>query len=190
MVWRSRERRVGHPFGRDALGVAVRGLAAAGLVMVTLGGCSTPDDRGPLVVPRDPGGTCMPAALYSATAMGTTVLNDSDSELRITRVDMVGAHGLRMESNSLMPSPTQFLLADAFPPTDQFPTEWPLAQSIADAPLAPNEQHVSLVTELHLEQGAESGALERLDIYYTDESGREYVERTDHSLEIREGSCE
>ncbi|TBN57531.1 hypothetical protein EYE40_09090 [Glaciihabitans arcticus] len=159
---------------------------AAGFV---LGGCAPPGTRGPLAVPEDTDETCMPTTQYPSAAIGTILTNKSSGELHITRVELRGADNLDLGDSSLMPSPGDLLLADKYPPTDQFPDDWPNAEPIADATVAGNENQLVLVTQVTPADPDRTGSFAGLDIYYTDSRGKEYLEPTQHSLRMTPGSC-
>ena len=173
-------------------GRAIRATLTAGVVagiVACLSSCAPPREDGPLTMPPDVDSTCMPADLYEKTAWGTSLINESDERLTVTRVEMTGDEGLTLKSNSLMPSPDYFLLADAFPPVAQFPKEWPLAENIDATTIAPREEHVSLVSEIHLVSDSTHGHLDGLEIFYENDDGVSYVLRTEHALDIIRGSC-
>ena len=165
------------------------GLVVVAAAIVSLASCAPPREDGPLTIPPDVDTTCMPADLYAKTAWGTSLINESNDRLTVTRVEMVGADGLTLVSNSLMPSPDYFLLADAFPPVKQFPNQWPLARDITEASIAPSDEHVSLVSEVHLDDGADDGHFDGLEIFYENNDGVSFVLRTERALDILRGSC-
>jgi len=165
-------------------------LAASAGVLLTLAlaGCA-PNDDGPLEVPLDEDITCMPQSLYPVAAIGTILTNLSSDELTITEIDSINEKGLSLGTQSLMPSPGDKLLADGYPPTDQFPEQWPLAKTIDEVNIAPHEQHLVLVSEVFLDDGASKGTLDGFAIYYQDEIGNRYVEKTTHGLRFEREKC-
>jgi len=171
---------------RVAVTLAVGGSV---LVALALAGCG-PNDDGPLEVPEDLDITCMPQSLYPVAAIGTILTNASSNELTITDVKSINANGLRLGSQSLMPSPGDKLLADGYPPTDQFPDQWPLAKAIDKAGIEPHEQDLVLVSEVYLDEGKENGTLDGFEIFYTDDEGNSFVERTTHGLRFERDTCE
>ena len=170
--------------------VAAPALLAAALALgVTLAGCTPPSTDGALVVPDDSDETCMPTAQYPSAAIGTILTNESGRELRVTRVELREADNLVLGANSLMPSPGDLLLADRYPPTDQFPEDWKNAVPIDEATIAGSERNLVLVTQVTPGDASREGRFAGIDIYYTDDRGKEYLEPTQHSLRMTPGSC-
>jgi len=169
---------------------SVLALAAGGSVLValTLAGCG-PNDDGPLEVPEDLDITCMPQSLYPVAAIGTILTNQGSDELTITRISSINAKGLSLGTQSLMPSPGDKLLADGYPPIDQFPDDWPLAKTIDEAQVEPHEQDLVLVSEVILDDDAERGTLDGFEIFYADDAGNTFVERTTHGVRFERKSC-
>ena len=164
-------------------------LASAGVVMaLALAGCA-PNDDGPLVVPPDEDITCMPARLYPVLAIGTILTNESSDELTITEIDSINEEGLSLGTQSLMPSPGDKLLADGYPPTAQYPDLWPSAKTIDEVNIAPHEQDLVLVSEVFLDDEAQLGTLDGFEIFYKDEMGNRFVERTSHGLRFERDKC-
>jgi len=174
----------------DARLPATLALGATALALgAGLSGCAPPSTQGPLVVPPDTDETCMPTAQYPSAAIGTILTNESGGELRITRVELRGADNLVLGDNSLMPSPGDLLLADGYPPTDQFPEDWKNAEPIAESTVAGHERQLVLVTQVTPADADRDARFAGLDIYYTDANGKEYLEPTQHSLLMSADTC-
>ena len=173
-----------------ARATVIRAALVAVALVFGLAACSPPDTAGPLVVPPDTDETCMPTELYPSAAIGTILTNESQGKLRITRVELRGADNLVLGANKLMPSPGDLLLADRYPPTDQFPDDWKNAETISDATVAGDEQHLVLVTQVTPGDESREGRFAGLDIYYETADGQQYLEPTDHSLRMTPGTCQ
>jgi hypothetical protein len=167
--------------------MSVAAVVAAALTLLV--GCAGIDDNGPLVVPFDEDGTCVPAETYPVAAIGTILTNSSAGDLTITRVEPIEPENVTVGEQSLMPSPGMKLLADKYPPIEQFPDDWPNAESIDRAVVAAYEDDLVLVSEVAIDDDVELGTLAGFEIYYVDETGAEYVERTAHYLRIKRGGC-
>ena len=166
---------------------ALLAVAAVGAALA-LTACS-PNDNGPLVVPFDRDGTCMEKEHYPEAAMGTILTNESSQKLTITDVVPLERKNLQVSAQKLMPSPNMKLLADAYPPTEQFPDEWTHATDAYEGVIEPWEANLVLVTQLILPDEIDDGSIAGIEIHYTDQAGNQYVERTEHEFRIKKGGC-
>jgi hypothetical protein len=161
---------------------------AAVWAVLALTGCA-PNDNGPLVVPFDDDMTCMEKEHYPEAAMGTILTNESAQKLTITDVVPIGQKNLQVSAQKLMPSPNMKLLADAYPPVDQFPDEWTHATDAYEGVVEPWETNLVLVTQLVLPDETDDGSIDGLEIHYRDQASNQYVERTEHQFRIKKGGC-
>jgi hypothetical protein len=168
----------------SALGIALTLSAACVLLM----GCSGPSSDGPLQFSGSGDTVCAPTPKYKDAALGVLLPGDLTSNITIDSIVLVDAKNVVLGETSLMSVTTgPRLLLNQYPPTEQFPTDWPNAEPAIGTVIEPKTAH-DLVLEVK-SKGTNPGRLSGVVITYTS-GGRQYVARTHLSLKLsKSGSC-
>ncbi|MCU1509814.1 MAG: hypothetical protein JWQ12_2079 [Glaciihabitans sp.] len=168
----------------SAVGIALTLSAACILLM----GCSGPSTDGPLQFSASEDTVCAPTPKFKDAALGVLLPGDLTSNITIDSIVLVDAKNAVLGKTSLMPVTTgSRLLLDQYPPTKQFPTNWPNAEPAIGTVIEPRTAH-DLVLEVR-SNGTDPGRLSGVVITYTS-GGRQYVARTHLSLKLKKAaSC-
>jgi len=167
----------------------VRLVLLAGATALALSGCAPATD-GPLIFGTSEDTICGPVELYAHPALGTELRSDDpDAVIVITRVEPINPDGVDYIGASVMPLDPDGggFMFSAYPPTEQFPELWPLAEEAIGASFT-SATRAAIVTEFEY-TATGTASVEGLLVHYT-VGQSEYTARTHLRMVISDQDCD
>jgi len=167
----------------------VRLVLVAVAAVLAFAGCAPATD-GPLTFGTSEDTICGPVELYAHPALGTELRSDEpDAVIVITRVEPINPDGLDYIGASVMPLDPEGggFMFSAYPPTEQFPDQWPLAEEAIGASFT-SDTRAAIVTEFEY-TATGTASVEGLLVHYT-VGETEYTARTHLSMVISDQDCD
>ncbi|MFM6981232.1 MAG: hypothetical protein ACKOWP_00445 [Microbacteriaceae bacterium] len=160
-------------------------LIVVSVVTVQLTSCTAANTDGPLQFTSDQSLVCGPLPEFGEAALGVNLPNGLPEGIVIDSISVLNSQGLISQGAYLMPMTDLRLMLDKFPPTEQFPDEWPQA-TIAEGTMLDVSQPQDIV--IHIVSHENGGTLEGVQVDYS-VNGIHYSSHIMMGLKLTPDNC-